>query len=158
MTVDAGTIRSAQRRDRRAVQVGTVVTTIATLALFVLPDLLPVDVISQWYFELTGRVLRGNPFMPLRLSGGVVGGIVVGRLTSDLGSGMVTGMKAALYGLLVAYVVVVASYLLYGIAVTGVFPPPLLAILSVPLIYGIPLFGAHLIGGAAAGLLADRLG
>lgn len=138
--------------------VGTAVTGVATVLLFVLPDLVPVDAIGQWYFEQTGSIVRGNPFTPLRLGGGLVGGAVAGWLTSDLGSGAVTGVKAAVYGLVVAYLLAVGYFALYGFVVTGVFPPPALTILSIPLIYGVPLFGTHLIGGAAAGWVADRLG
>lgn len=158
MSVDTATIRTARDADRRAVRVGTAVTAVATLLLFVLPDLLPVDAVSRWYFERTGTVVGGNPFTPLRLCGGLLGGAACGRLTSDLGSGAVTGAKAALYGLVVAYLAVVGFYTVYGVAVVGAFPPPVLTILSVPLIYALPLFGTHLIGGAAAGFAADRLG
>lgn len=156
MTVDGEAIRTAQREDRRAVYVGTAVTGVATVVLFVLPDLLPVDAVSSWYFELTGSVVRGNPFTPLRLCGGLAGGAVAGWLTSDLGSGAVTGVKAALYGLVVAYALAVSYFALSAIVVAGVLPP-VLAILSIPLIYGVPLFGTHLFGGAVAGLVAYRL-
>lgn len=157
MTVDRTTIRDAQEQDRRAVYVGTTVTGVATLVLFVLPDLLPVDAFVQWYFEQTGEVLRGNPFTPLRLFGGLVGGTVAGWLTSDLGSGAVTGMKAALYGLGVAYFLAIVYFVVYAIVVAGVFPPPIMAILSLPLIYALPMFGTHLVGGAVTGFAVDRM-
>ena len=156
MTADPAAIRDARHRDRRAVHVGTAVTGIATLALFVLPDLLPVEAIRLWYFELTGEVVRGNPFTVLRFGGGLVGGAAAGVLTSDLGVGAVAGMKAALYGLVVAYLLAIAYYVLYAIAVANVFPPPLLTTASIPLIYALPLFGVHLIGGAVTGFLAHR--
>jgi hypothetical protein len=155
MSIDATVIRESNERDRRAVYVGTAATAAATLFFFVLPDLLPVQGFRRWYFYLTGDVVRGNPFVPLRLCGGLVGGAVAGWLTSDFGSGAVTGVKAAVAGLLVAYLVAVAYFVVYSVAI-GVFPPTMMVILTIPLIYAVPLFSAHLVGGLVTGSLAAR--
>jgi hypothetical protein len=157
MTVDRETYRAARRRNRQAVYAGSAVTAVSTLVLFVLPDLLPVAAITDWYFGLTGEVIHGNPFGPLRLFGGVVGGFVAGWLTPELGSGLVAGLKAGLYGLVGAYLLAVLFYTGYSVVV-GSFPPPLLTITSVPLIYGIPMFGTHLVGGAIMGAVGARVG
>ena len=99
MSVNRTLVGEAQKRDRRAVYAGTLVTGVSTLFLFVLPDLLPVDAFGRWYLDLTGAVVQGNPFTSLRFCGGLVGGAVGGWLVSDLGSGAIIGLKAALYGL-----------------------------------------------------------
>jgi len=156
MSIDESMIRESHERDRRAVYVGTAVTAVATLVFFVLPDYFPVEGFRRWYFGLTGTVLRGNPLVPLRLCSGLVGGAVAGWLTSDLGSGAVTELKAALFGLVAAYLFAVAYFLVYSLSI-GVFPPTMMVILMVPLIYGVPLFGAHPVGGALGGVLADRV-
>lgn len=155
MPVDTSTLRESRERDRRAVYVGTVVTTIATLVLFVLPKHLPVQAFLDWYAEVAGTRMYGNPFLPLRLLGGVIGGAVAGWRTSDFGEGLVTGVKAALFGLIVAYILAIVAYILYSVAVGAALA--LIPIMTIGFVYAIPLFGSHLIGGAVAGLLAQRL-
>lgn len=156
MPVSEADIRRSARIDRRAVYLGAACTAIATMCLFVLPDLIPIDAFRRWYHGLTGTWVSGNPFSALRLLGGLVGGAVAGSLTSNLGSGGVTGTKSALYGLAVAYVFVVAFYLAYWPIVHGVFPPVITA-LSIPLVFAIPMFMSHLLGGFAAGTIAHHV-
>jgi len=133
-------------RDRRAVTVGMAVTTVATIAFFLAPEI--VDAVTT---------TRSLPVDLLRWWGGVTGGGVAGWLTSEQGSGAVTGLKAAIYGLFIAYAVAVVLYVGYGAAV-GVFPPPGLALVAVLLYYLIPLLLTHLFGGLIAGAALHRIG
>jgi hypothetical protein len=133
-------------RDRRAVTVGTAVTTVATIAFFVAPEV--VDAVA------TSRSL---PVDLLRWGGGATGGGVAGWLASEQGSGLIIGMKVAIYGLFIAYAVAVVLYLGYGAAV-GAFPPPGLALVAVLLYYLIPLLLSHLLGGLIAGTALHRVG
>ena len=132
-------------RDRRAVTVGTVVTTVATIAFFLAPEV--VDAVAT---------TRSLPVDLLRWWGGATGGGVAGWLASEQGSGLIIGMKAAIYGLFIAYAVAVVLYLGYGAAV-GVFPPPGLALVAVLLYYLIPLLLTHLLGGLIAGTALHRV-
>lgn len=73
---------------------------------------------------------------------------------SDLESGAVTELKEGALGLSVASLVAVASFVAYSPTI-GVFPPPTV-IPTIPLIYAVASFSAHLVGGTVTGLLADR--
>ncbi|WP_207592895.1 hypothetical protein [Halomontanus rarus] len=157
MTDGESEIRAALERDRRAVYTGTIVTAVATVGLFVAPDLVAVDELKRTIYETTGVWLAAeNPFTVVRLFGGVTGAAVAGWLTSDLGSGTITGTKAAVYGLGLAYLLTIAFSILYWPLVAGVFPPPLFSAVVVPAINAIPMFGTYLVGGLLAGIVADR--
>lgn len=161
MPVSRNELERSRERDRRAVYVGAAVTAAVTPLLFVLPELVAprVEVFKIWYHDLTGTWLRSeNPFTTVRLFGGCIGGAAAGWMTSGRGSGAVTGMKAAVYGLVLAYIVSVVVNVVYWPIVVGAFPPPIYIIVVLPFIYAIPLFGSHLIGGTVAGAIADRLG
>lgn len=154
-TKGAREITRSIERDRRAVYAGAIVTTAVTPLLFALPDLLlPVVVeFRQFYFDRTGTWLRENPLRLFRLLGGVIGGIVAGWLSSEYGSGTLVGGKAALYGLVVAYLVTIAYYLVHWWLKFGV-----VAIMEAtisPAIQGVLLFPAYLLGGIAAGGLTS---
>ncbi|MCU4742586.1 hypothetical protein OB955_21680 [Halobacteria archaeon AArc-m2/3/4] len=157
-TDDEAKLRAALERDRSAVYAGTLVTAVATVALFVAPDLVAVDDLKQTIYETTGVWLAAeNPFTVVRLFGGVPGAIVAGWLTSELGSGTVTGTKAAMYGLGLAYLLAVGFSILYWPLVGGIFPPPLFSVIVVPAINAIPMFGTYLVGGLLAGVVADSV-
>ena len=153
-------VRMEEERDRRAVYLGTAVTAIATLVLFVVPDLIPVEAIRRWTYQQTGRWplgTRGNPFSWLRLCGGLFGGAVAGWLTSEYGSPTYSGLKAAVFGLGLAYLIVVGFYVFYWPVLRGVFPPPMFEIMVVPIIHSILLFPAHIAGGPLAGAIASEV-
>ncbi|MFP8890720.1 hypothetical protein ACLI4U_13250 [Natrialbaceae archaeon A-CW2] len=136
-----GRLRS-QERDRKAVIVGMIVTSISTILFFVLPEAFAGTTTSLMY---------------LQWFGGVVGGSVAGYLTSNHGSGFVTGTKAAVYGLGLAYLGAIVLYFLYSAVVMGVLLPPGLAIVAVLLYYAIPLLFSHLFGGLIAGGMVHRI-
>lgn len=131
--------------DKQAVYLGTVVTAVGTVLFFVLPEI------------VTRTTQVEVPLLTyLRWWGGTVGGAVAGWRTSDQSAGFVTGLKAAVYGLLLAYLLSIVLYYLYGAIVIGVFPVSGLPLVAVMFYYAIPLLFAHLAGGVVAGWAAQR--
>ena len=149
------------RQNRRAIYVGTVVTGVATPFFFVLPDLLPAEALRWWIYDEVGVLLGGpgaNPFDVLRVFGTILGPAVAGWLTAEQGSAMITGLKAAVYGLLLGWclgigLLAIGSLVLYGL----VFPPPILEVTVVPLVYAVILLPFYIVLGAIAGGLASLL-
>ena len=152
--------KEAIARDRRAVQIGAIVTAIATIVLFVIPELLleEMDAFKLWYWEQTGRRIdRDNPLGPVRFLGGALGGAVAGYRTSALGSGGVNGAKAAVYGLAIMVVIVFVGLSGVYVYLGGPRHTPWIFNAVVPTLYALLLAAPHLIGGALAGAAAYRL-
>lgn len=158
MTISQADLQRNNRQDDRALYVGTAVTAVATVVLFVAPTALPVEELKLWVYETSGVWVAGeNPLVSLRFLGGVVGGAVTGWLTPELGSGSLNGTKAALYGLGLVYCLFVVLFTAYQLLVVGRVPPPIVATAAAPAVYAIPMFFVYLVGGLFAGLLADAL-
>lgn len=157
MTVSEEELRRRLARDRKAILLGTAVTAVATLTVFLLPDVLPVEAFKQWFEATTGRwIMAKNPFTPLRLIGGLIGGGVAGWLTSEYGSAAIIGAKAALYGLIAAYLLTVGFFLAQW-SLQGAFPPPVIFAFTFPALNGLPLLVTHLVGGPLAGIIGNAV-
>ena len=153
-------IEQSKRQDRRAIILGSIITAVAALIFFVLPEIFQdeVEAFKLWYWEQTGRrIQRDNPLGPLRFAGGVFGGAVAGWFSSELGSGGVNGAKAAIYGIALMIVVVFAGLSGVYLVLGGVQETPFLFAATLPTLYGLFLLAPHLIGGAVAGAAIFRL-
>ena len=147
--------------NRRAVLLGGVATTFATILLFVVPVLLPMQNINETLFEQTGTWWTRNPLLQLRLFGGFVGGFVAGYFARDefnhnnWSFSVQSGLYAGLVGALLSYLLYVGINFLTATVFAGMFPPPVYVILVVPAIYALPLFPAYALEGMIAGVIGN---
>ena len=156
----------ARRDGVGPVRTGIVVTAVFTGILFLIPFVAPLGSIKRTMFDATSNWWMGNPLKNLRLLGGVFGGFVAGYLThlSDTRSaltgiqGAVNGIKAAVLGLAALYLTYVVVHLSYATFVLGQVPPPVYLIVVVPLVFGLPLAGMHLLGGLLGGFAGNMAG
>lgn len=142
----------AQGEYRRALYLGTAVTTVFTGIFGILPLVVPLEGIKTTIFELTGTWIRGNPFTTTRLLGGVVGGVVTGALLDvSWDKALPTVVRAVLYGLGFAYVLVVFYQVIYSVLYQS--SVPIYSILFVPLMLVLPLTAVYCLGGIVGGVV-----
>jgi hypothetical protein len=163
------TILESKRRNRIAVAAGAVTTLLATVFLFFLPAIVPVDHAKIVVFETTGNWISGDPFRQLRLLGPVPGGFVAGYLSLDRTGypdrvvSMKTGAIAAVAGVGGIYLVTAASIAIRYWTVVASRPDlsftlgHLLDTLLVPLGLVLPLVPVALFEGVCAGIIGNWL-
>lgn len=157
------TIQHSKQRNRTALVVGAAMTLVATVFLFVLPEVIPIQRLKLLVLETTNEWFYGNPFRQLRFLGPAVGGFVAGYLAVDI-NGYHTWLTSMKYGAFAATAGVGVIYVVYAgyIAVRyvsaiatdpaiGASIPHVLDIVMVPLFFTLPLFIFALFEGLVAG-------
>lgn len=147
--------------NRKAILVSAAVTAFTTGVLFSLPVMIPLPEFKLFLYETTGIVSFGNPFMQLRLLGGIPGGFIGGYFARDhFGNATrAISMKVGVYGVMLALLFVWGVFVLYNVANTifiyGIFPPPIYDIVVLPVLLALPLVPTYLIEGIVFGVVGN---
>lgn len=105
-------------------------------------------------FRIDWRGDDWQPFLNLRLFGGIIGGVVAGYLTANRWTlNAVNGVLAAIYGLVGVYLLLVSYNTIHSVIMTETIPPPLFTIVFLPLVYFLPFTAVYLVGGLIGGVI-----
>jgi len=156
-------LEATKRRNWRVLAIGSILTALTTVLLFLISWLIPIAPIRSLVWEYARVYIHGNPFTSLRLVGGFSGPVVVGYFVRDhlgnrsLLTAVSYGAVAGAVGVVIVYIVLI-TYNVVSAALQGYFPPPLLTILITPALLVFPLVLLYSIEGVLAGTVGMWLG